>query len=340
MSSRNIWLALILLLPLSALRADEVQVGKKDRLSGTILGMKGRKLTLATTVLGNQAIPWDAVSDVRSDTELAIYLQGEKVVVGLLAGIDGTSLRVQTREGIQTVDVDQVVEISTEIPRGEKPQGKATWGGRAEFGFAWVDGNSHRLGYSLGGQTMRRSAVSELQFRAQGEHGQSGGGKRDAALISAGFTYNRTQVGRLYLSFANDAQHDDVRALLFRDGAALSLGYRVVQKAPNAWSMELGVQDTYQNYNGPDVGRQNDVSMRVQSLTEWRLFRGTQLRFAVVAFPSVQLDHFRSTGDLSLSFPLVGTLNLTLNLTDDYDDAAPLAHKNDLRTRTVLAYGF
>lgn len=72
--------------------ADEAQLGNRERLSGTILGMKGNKLRFGSDALGEVQVPWRLVRDVRSDNNLAVYAEGGKVLVGVLSGMRDVTL--------------------------------------------------------------------------------------------------------------------------------------------------------------------------------------------------------------------------------------------------------
>lgn len=323
------------LLPVAA---DEAQLGNRERLSGTILGMKGNKLRFGSDALGEVQVPWRLVKDVRSDNNLAVYAEGGKVLVGILSGMRDGTLQVQTQKGLVAVDPREVLEISTDLPRGENPAPKVEWRGRAEFGFGYITGNTQRQEFSVGGELHRKGAVSELAFKVLAEQGQTGA-KRDLARATLGTSYNWAGPGRSYFSWDMSHEHDDIRSLRLRGNYALSFGYRFVDRAPNTWVGEYGVNYTHENYI---ERRSSEVTMRMSSQTQWRILGNAQLGFNLVAYPNPSaISHLRTNSELSLSFPLTEAVDLVLSLNDDYDSEPPEGVRpNDLRARTSLAYSF
>lgn len=332
-------MATVLILLASALRADEVQISKRSLLSGTILGMSGGKLQFAAPGLeGMPDIPWVYVTDLRSDQNLAVYAEGGKVLVGTLAGMDGVLLRIQTATGLETVDAAQVLRISTELPRGEKPKPVVAWRGTVQFGFGYSMGQARRTDYLIGATARRAGPASEISVGAQYEEGETDN-RRDTARARGKLGYNRRQAGRLFLSLDSSFEHDDIRDLDLRGNYALSLGYRLIDRSPNLWQALLGTNYTHEKYRARSDQR---ITARLESQTEWLLFKRSRLSFTAVAYPSIEdLSQVRLTGDLSLAIPLTGALELMLSASDEYDSDPPAGIvKNNLRTRTSLAYRF
>ncbi|MBI3946843.1 MAG: DUF481 domain-containing protein [Armatimonadetes bacterium] len=339
MRTRVLTLAAMLLLTATALLADEVRIDKNTLLSGTILGMSGGKLQFASPGLeGMPAIPWLLVTDIRSGQNLAVYAEGGKVLVGTLAGMDGVLLRVQTAGGVQVVDMAQVIRISTELPRGENPAPVVAWRGGLQFGFGYSTGQTQRTDYLIGADARRSGAASELSLGAQYEEGETDN-LRDTARARGTIGFNRQQAGRLFVSLDNSFEHDGIRDLDLRGNYALSLGYRLIDRSPNRWQVQLGANYSHEKYA---TASKQEMTARLESRMEWLVFKRSRLSLTVVAFPSVeQLDQVRVTSDLSLSFPLTGAVELTLSANDEYDSDPPAGIvRNNLRTRTALGYRF
>lgn len=348
MSSRILCLAVLLALATPALHADEIQIGGKDRLSGTILGMRGNQVRIGTEHLGEVALPWAAVTDLRSDVDLAIYPEGAEVIIGVITRIDGGVLEIRTAEGIRTLDKSRVNLISTELPRGGKPAPIVKWRGKAEFGFGLVTGNKESNNYLIGTELRRRSPSTEILITAQAEKGQlrqNGAWERNVSYARGSVGLTRNQGGRLYLAGNTTLEQDDISRLTLRQNHAFSVGYRLIQGSPNYWHVELGSNYVWEKYNplqGDDYSN-DGMTLRLRSLTEWKVFGSSRLKLDIVANPSIEAPYgLRSTSNLSLAFPLTGALNLQLSATHDYNtNRRPAGVKaSDLRTRTTLVYGF
>ncbi|MDH7568518.1 MAG: DUF481 domain-containing protein [Armatimonadota bacterium] len=354
---RGTWIVACVVLAISAVCADEVRLGEQDRITGSILGMEGKRLRVSTPYAGELRLSWDLVTDLQSEAPLAVFAEGGRVIVGLLTGVRNGVLMVQTPDGVARVDMNSVIELSTELPRGEKPKPKVKWKGDAELGIGYVTGNSTRQDLLVGANLRRVGPVLEWNLSARAEQGRSkksvreadgtvrSENVRDVGSLRGAVNVKWNQPGRLFFALSSITENDEVKDLRLREKAALTLGYKLIQRPPNTWTAELGTSYTNEKYASRK--HTEDVGLRLKSGTTWRLMWGSSLRLNVTADPTFSRSkttdrrEVRTNADLSLEFPLASALRLRLSVIDDYQSAPPPnVKRNDVRTRTTLAYQF
>ena len=76
--------ALILLAFCRSIWADEVQLKNGDRITGTIVRMENKTLTVTTSYAGEIAIKWDQVETVETDSTVRVVLKDKTSGVGIL----------------------------------------------------------------------------------------------------------------------------------------------------------------------------------------------------------------------------------------------------------------
>src|SRR5580704_683937 len=68
---------LLVLLSVSTAFADQVTLKNGDRITGAIVKKDGKDLTVKTDLMGVVTIPWDQVTDIKTNEPLNVVLTGQ-----------------------------------------------------------------------------------------------------------------------------------------------------------------------------------------------------------------------------------------------------------------------
>src|ERR1700744_5819065 len=88
--------------------ADQVTLKNGDRVTGAIVKKDGNNLTIKSDLMGTVTIPWDQVTDVKSDKPLSVVLAGQTAkkpeVIQATIGENNGQITLSTPQGApQTV---------------------------------------------------------------------------------------------------------------------------------------------------------------------------------------------------------------------------------------------
>ena len=97
----------------AALNAAQVTLKNGDRLTGTIVSLSDKKLTVKTDYAGDITIDWDAVAQFSSDQPMVVTKTNNQTVSGAVATQD-SSVVVNTSSGAQTIPQSDVTFIRSQ----------------------------------------------------------------------------------------------------------------------------------------------------------------------------------------------------------------------------------
>ncbi len=176
--------------------AETVTLNNGDRLTGAILSMDGKKLTIKTAYAGEVAIDWSSVSQFSSDQPMVITRTDKQVLSGPVK-TEGSDVMVTTAQGVQKVPLADVSMLRSPADQAayEKslhPGMMQGWGGGGSFGFALARGNSETTNLALGFNALRKTSKDAWVINA-------------ASIYSADNNLNTTSANSSRVSFATTA---------------------------------------------------------------------------------------------------------------------------------------
>ncbi|HOJ20069.1 MAG TPA: DUF481 domain-containing protein [Armatimonadota bacterium] len=335
----RLWVPLLLALaPAGSLRADELVFGEQERLKGRVVKMADGQLLLRSEAAGEVRVPWASITDLHTMEPLAVQTRDGRRLVGVLEGMQEGKLRLATDEGMQLVEASLVTWIGPEeeTPSAPPAPPKVQWTGNVELGLGLLAGNSRRQDYHFGTEIRRRTRVDRWHLTASAHHGESQG-NTDISRAALGLTYSRNLWGRHYYSTGAFLNHDDMKRLRLGGYYFLSKGYRLIDRAPNRWDLEIG--GTYVNDNFRYQQRDSFNGL-VRSITEVRVFGGSTLKAVWMIWPSLDaIRHVRGTATVSLDVPIARKASLRIGIAEEYDSRPPAnTQPHDFQSTMSLVY--
>lgn len=145
------------------LLADEVVMKNGDRLSGQIVKMENRALTVKTSYAGDISVQWDQVASVRTDSVVHVILEDKTAAHGIVETTDTGELQLKTDTLAQPLQfsIDRVAGIN---PPSEPPM---KFKGRVNAGMDVKKGNTdteaHHVDGELEARTEKTVILSEVK---------------------------------------------------------------------------------------------------------------------------------------------------------------------------------
>src|SRR6185437_1295993 len=91
--------------------ADQVTLKNGDRVTGAIVKKDGNNLTIKSDLMGTVTIPWDQVTDIKSDKPLSVVLAGQTAATA-------TAQKTKKPEVIQATIGESNGQITLSTPQG------------------------------------------------------------------------------------------------------------------------------------------------------------------------------------------------------------------------------
>ncbi len=250
----KIKLILFLLAAACAASADQVTLKNGDRVTGSIVKKDGNNLTVKTDLMGVVTIPWDQVTEIKSDKALNVTLAGQTApmpaVIKATIASTGGQITLSAGSGTpQTVAPTGIASIRDNAEEASyerllHPGLLELWTGTATLGLAGTAGNSVTSTFNLGVNSSRTTNhdVASVYFNAVKSSSTVNGVSSDTAqAIRGGWKYSRKVGSRLDVNGFNDYEYDKFQNLNLRFVAGGGLGYRAWKGKKGSLGFQGGI---------------------------------------------------------------------------------------------------
>lgn len=349
-SSRSAVFFVLLLSAAHAGRADQITLKNGDRVTGAIIKMDGKTVTLKTDAFGVVTAPWDQVGAIQSDAPLNVVLPDGKTVQ---ATVQTSAGKVELKETRQTLAPEEVVAIRNAdeqkaYERLLSPGWADLWAGTATIGFAGTQGNAQTRTFTtaLNAARITNTDKTSLYFNAVKAsallNGVSAG---TAQAVRGGWGYNHTISSRLFVNTFNDYEYDRFQDLDLRFVLGGGLGY-------SAWKGERGRFDLVGGlaYNREKFSPAAPASEFTRNSAEaywgedysYRLTEATSLVQSFRMFNNLSdTGQYRMNFDLGANTRLFKWLTWNLGFSNRYlSDPVPGRKTNDILYTTGIGVTF
>ncbi|HZP22908.1 MAG TPA: DUF481 domain-containing protein [Terriglobales bacterium] len=346
--SKNFVLLLALCCCCSSLYAAQVTLQNGDRLSGTIVSVDGKKLTIKTAYADPIAIDWTAVAQFTSDQPMVVTRKDHQVISGPVTMQD-SSLVVNSASGTQTIPQSEVAYVRSTADQAayEKslhPGLLEGWTGGGTFGVALARGNSDSSNIALGFAADHKSVDDEISVNAASLYATSTSSNvttTSANSLGGSVRYDHNLTPRLFAFGLFAGMYDHAQALDERLSPNGGLGLHVIASKETTLDVLGGIGYTYENYSTGVVN--NIINATVGEELTHQFTAATSLNERLYFYPYLnQSGNYRGTFDLGLASKFYRALTWNVNFSDIYNSQPVLGKKNNdlvLTTGVGITFG-
>lgn len=249
-----------------SLCAEQVTLKNGDRLTGTVLNVSDKKLTIKTEHAGTITIDWDAVAQFSSEQPMVVTRNNKQVVSGPVSTKD-SDVAVATTSGTQTFPVTDIAVMRSTSDQAayEKslhPGMLEGWAGGGNFGLALARGNSDTTNLDLGFKAARPTTTDKWSIQAASLYATSTANNvttTSANALGGSIRYDRNLNKKLFAFGLFAGAYDHSQDLDERFSPSGGLGYHVI--ATNLTTLDLlgGNLNFGDRYNSiPIAGKKNN----------------------------------------------------------------------------------
>jgi len=331
----------------SVLYAEQVTLKNGDRLTGTILNVSDKKLTIKTEYAGTVSIDWDAVAQFSSEQPMAVTRTDKQIVSGTVSTKD-SKVAVSTTSGTQTIPMADVVVMRSPADQAayEKslhPGMLEGWAGGGNVSLALARGNSDTTYLGMAFDAVRPTTTDKWVVQAASLYSTSvsdGVSFTTANALGGFIRYDRNLTRKLFAFGLFAGSYDRAQFLNERVSPGVGLGYHAIATRATTLDLLGGFGYTYENYS---TGVTNNLMNAIigDEFTH-KLTPNTWVTQDFNFFPSLnETGHYRGVFDFGLTSKLYRALTWNLNFIDRYNSKpVPGTKNNDLLLTTGLGLTF
>lgn len=330
-----------------ALNAAQVTLKNGDRLTGTIVSLSDKKLTVKPDYSDPIAIDWDAVAQFSSDQPMVVTRTDNQVVSGTVTAQE-SSVVVNTTSGTQTIPQSDVAVIRSQADQAAyehslHPGFLEDWTGGGSFGFALARGNSDTTNVALGFNADRKTSTDEWNVFIASLYTTSTADNvtsTTANTLGGAIRYDHNLTKRLFAFGLFAGMYDDLQGLNERLSPNGGLGVHIIASKDTTLDVLGGFGYTYENYVGGLVN--NFINADIGEVFSHNFTPNTAVNEKLFFYPYLNdAGNYRGTFDFGVASKFYHALTWNLNFGDIYN-SQPLAGKrnNDLVLTTGLGITF
>ncbi len=331
----------------SALHAAQVTLKNGDRLTGTIVSVGDKKLTIKPAYSDAIAIDWSEVAQFTSDDPMVVTRTDNQVVSGPVTMSD-SSVVVNGTSGAQTIPQTDVAVIRSQADQAayEKslhPGLLEGWAGGGNFGLALSRGNSDTTNLALGFNADRKTTTDEWIVNAAGIYTTSTTDNVNSTTANAfggSIRYDRNLTPRLFAFGLFAGLYDHLQLLDERLSPNGGLGYHLIASKVTTLDLLGGIGYTYENYSTGMIN--NIINATVGEELMHKFTATTSMTESLYFYPYLnQNGNYRGAGNVGLASKFYRALTWNLNFGDIYNSQpVPGKKNNDLLLTTGIGITF
>jgi putative salt-induced outer membrane protein YdiY len=327
----------------SALAADVIELTNGDRVTGTIVELKGGTLVKQIGEKGTVTVPWTEVAAIEMANPQRVKLVSGDVIeqATFVRGPEGSVFAVSPAfAGQRPVQPEEIAGIAV----AEGP----VWEGAVSTLAAGTSGNSETLVLAARADLLRNTDDDRLEFYGRGDFGQQedpddGEDETTVQKATGGINYDYFFLDPWFVGVFTQFDHDFLQDLVLRTRIGGGPGYRFI----NTETMELlgraGVAYINENYrSSSETGDRSFVAAVLSERFRWTISDSQTLLQGIDITPNLgdfgdTLFHF----DLTFRQDVAKGFFLDVAFAEDYDtDPAEGREKSDITYGAGLGYRF
>jgi len=331
----------------ASLNAAQVTLKNGDRLTGTIVSLSDKKLTVKPDYSDPIAIDWTAVAQFTSDAPMVVTKTDNQVVSGTVTAQD-SNVVVNTTSGTQTIPQTDVAVIRSQADQAAyehslHPGFFEDWTGGGNFGFALARGNTDTTNLALGFTADRKTTTDEWSVFIASLYTTSTAAAvttTTANTLGGGIRYDHNLTPRLFAFGLFTGLYDDLQGLNERLSPNGGLGVHIINSKVTTLDVLGGIGYTYENYVGGVVN--NFINANVGEVFTHNFTENTSVNENLYFYPYLNdAGNYRGVFNFGVASKFYKAFTWNLNFGDIYN-SMPLTGKknNDLVLTTGLGITF
>ena len=255
MTSKRMIVSCLMALMATSAWADQITLKNGDRVTGTIVKKDGGTLTIKSAFMGVVTLPWEQVSEIKSDAPLTVVLSN-----GTVRSPVATSEGKLRLEGEQpTASFGEVVAIRDSAEqkayeRLQNPSWASLWAGSLNIGLAGTSGNARTLTFTTAVAAARLTSTDKTSVyfnTIKASAMVNGASAATAKAVRGGVAYDHNVNARFFGNAFNDYEYDRFQNLDLRFVLGGGLGFHAVKTERSKLDLLAGADYNHSKFGTP-----------------------------------------------------------------------------------------
>ena len=327
---------LVVLINLTPLFADTVELSNGDRLSGQVEGLDSAKLTLQTTYAGTVKIQWDQIETLSTSEPFVVEFNNGESTIGSISSPEPGTLQIGSNS---SVAVAQVVAIRKETAVPREPGFFASWQGSVDAGYTFSRGNTRIDNLSISFQPERQTAVDRTRVQVRSLYSVQEEGTSSNMHLGQ-IRYDRFLSPRTFIFTQGRVETDQREQLNLRTGEGGGLGIEFQIDPDTVVSIFAGMTFLQEDFKG--LARKLSAEALTGLEFETVRFEPFLIGSRSQLLPILTDDRYRVEWAATIRVPLFGGFSLGLEMFENFDSAPPQVDikKNDFGLLSTFGLTF
>ncbi|MGH9722891.1 MAG: DUF481 domain-containing protein [Bryobacteraceae bacterium] len=323
-----------------------------DRLTGSVIKVDEKELTIKSDLAGTVKILWDAVEAIQSSAPLNVFLKSGQRLAGRVSTVNGR-LQVATADvgtvevakaGIEAIRSEQEqTAFQAELDRLRNPGLLDLWNGYFDTGISLARGNARTSTFNLGmnaARTTRRDKTTAYFTSLFANNSTTGVRITTANAVRGGIGYNLNVSQRTFAFAGIDLEFDEFQKLDLRFVPGGGLGVKAIDTEKRQLNLLLG-GNLNKSFFSTGEKRSNGEIQAGEELT-LKMSAVNTFRQKLVVYPNLsEGGEYRMNFDASLITAVAKWLSWQITLSDRYISNPVFgAKRNDVLATTGLRITF
>ena len=337
----------ILICCCAAIHAEQVTLKNGDRVTGSIVNVSDKKLTIKTAYAGVITIDWDAVAQFTTEQPMVVTRTDKQVVSGPVSTKE-PDIVVNSTSGTQTIPMAEVAVMRSPADQAAyehslHPGFLEGWAGGGSFGLALARGNTDNTNFALGFNAARETAKDKWTIQAASLYARSkadGVTSTTANTLGGLIRYDRNLTQKLFAFGILTGLYDEAQDLNERVSPGGGLGFHLIASKMTSLDLLGGFGYTYENYSNGVTN--NLMNATIGDEFKHKFTENTAVLQDFYFFPYLNDGGgYRGVFDLGIASKLYRAITWNVNFTDLYN-SKPIQGKknNDLLFTTGVGLSF
>jgi putative salt-induced outer membrane protein YdiY len=315
-----------------AVRADEVRLKNGDRISGTIVTMEDKVLTIRTSYAGELSIQWEAVAGITTETPIE---------VGLSDDTSGRGLMSTDEKGKMSIEAEKIEAPLTFNPgdvESINPGPDYRWLARFNVGIEIEKGNTDQEEYDFSGSYFARTEKSRYMTRVEYSNEYKSGSKTEDKGMAL-LKYNHFLDQEWYGWLGGYFEMDKFKDLNLRSVGGLGPGYQFFETPLTNLSIEAGLAGVNEDF---DVGEDQNYPATIWGVNYDRYLLDEMVQFfhwQMGIWSLSDAEDIAVYARTGVRVPLFKSLSVTLQYNLNWDNAVP-PDEDEVDQRLLFTLGW
>ena len=238
-----------------------VYLNNGDKISGTLLGVKGDALRLQTEYAGEVLIKRDQVAAIESDRALVVQFDDGTRITGTLGADEGAPV-IQTDDGARPVAPATIAFVAPDtaaLDAAVEDARPKKWSGTVDSGLTLRQGERDTLDVVTGLQFQRKVPTHTLTLKLEAAYGEVESALSTQRVRGETKWQFYPAEKDYYYYLLNILEHDETRQLDFRGTTGGGFGYKFIENERRNLSAEAGFDYVYERWENFAQGERREL---------------------------------------------------------------------------------